>query len=540
MGSENKPSKGLLALLGTAIVSLGAALTYWWWRKERSDTQFVKIDVVKMEDIEKPILPDNLHNDPAVQHIIDGEGALFHRRYSVDILHPKVDAEGLMDAIKANLNHFTPKLMAYFEKTKGAEDRFELGDEYFIHITGPWNGPVRTVDITPTSFAFITLEGHLEAGQIHFQVIPHPSIDGALRFRILSWARSADRLVEFAYDFAEVVQNAQGNMWRDFCRRVVDYSGGEQLGRLQVITQRTPFEGEKIGEVLEKVPAWYGYRSRIQSYEDTAYNFDVDAHESFTAANGWRIDSYVQELPLEPPGEPAPQGSFETARQIIRNYEFPDPNLITGIYVPDTPLDKRVMVLKARFLLFTFYFGVKVGNVIDEIRHDEKKGDARVWGWSYRTLEGHFEMGEITFSLWKFLESGEVEFRINAYSKVTTIPNPFYRIGFRLFGRGLQLRFARTAMARVNQLVRERAVQIREEEKRAPVPETSEKVEVKPLSSEKKAEKTSSAVEEIDTQVSEKEEAAELYGATPEEVQAKQQEKENVDESTEKPDIPTA
>jgi uncharacterized protein (UPF0548 family) len=541
MGSKKQASKGLLALLGIAVVGAGAAATYWWWRNERTDTQFVKIDVVKMEDIEKPILPDNLYNDSAVQHITDGTGALFHRRYSVDILNPMLSAEQLMDAIKSDLNNFTPKLMAYFEKTKGDPDRFAMGDEYFIHITGPWNGPVRTVDISPTSFSFLTLEGHLEAGQIHFQVIPHPTIDGALRFRILSWARSADRLVEFAYDFAEVVQNAQGNMWRDFCRQVVDASGGEQLGRLQVITQRTPFEGEKVGEVLEQVPTWYGYRNRIQTYQNTDYNFDINAHESFTAANGWRIDSYVQELPSESPGEPAPQGSFETARQIIRNYEFPDPNLITGIFVPDSPLENRVMVLRARFLFFTFFFGVKVGSVIDEIRQDPEKGQARVWGWSYRTLEGHFEMGEITFSLWKFLDTGEVQFRINAYSKVTAIPNIFYRIGFRLFGRGLQVRFARTAMARVDQLVRERAVHIPDEQKREPIPESAEKVEVKPISSDEQAAQTSTAAEEIDSKAAAKEEAAKLYGTTPEEAQAIRQEGENLpDESTEKPDIPTA
>ncbi len=540
MAGEKRPSNQILALIGTAAAGIGAAGLYAWWRHERHDTQFVVIDIVNMEDIEQPILPDNLDCGPDVQRIVDGTGALFHRRYSVDILNPKLDAEALSEAIKADINQFTPTLMAYFEKTKGDPERFEIGDEYFIHITGPWNGPVRTVDISPTSFSFVTLEGHLEAGQIHFRVIPHPSLEDTLRFQILSWARSKDRLVEFAYDFTEVAQNAQGNMWRDFCRRVVDASGGEQFGRLQVITQRTPFEGEKVGTLRQPLPGWYSHRSRIQAFEETKYNYDIDAHESFTESNGWRIDSYIHQLPAEPPGEPVPNGSWETAQAIIRNYEFPDPSLISGIFVPDTPLEKRVMVLQAHFLFFTFYFGVKVGSVIEEIREEEGKGQAQVWGWSYRTLEGHFEMGEITFSVWKFLESGEVEFRINSYSRITQIPNIFYRIGFQLFGRGLQVRFARSAMARVEQLVRERAVQIDDAEKRAPTPETAEKVEVRPLSSDEQAEKTSEAFEEDISKAAEKEEDAALYGATAEEARQIQETDSESGASTETPDIPTA
>ena len=34
-------------------------------------------------------------------------------------------------------------------------------------------------------------------------------------------------------------------------------------------------------------------------------------------------------------------------------------------------------------------------------------GDAvRVWGWSYRTLQGHLEMGQMDYALWKWLDDG--------------------------------------------------------------------------------------------------------------------------------------
>ena len=54
--------------------------------------------------------------------------------------------------------------MATFDKVTGAEDRMAVDDEYFIHISGPWNGPVRVVDIDETSFTLATRDGHLEAG----------------------------------------------------------------------------------------------------------------------------------------------------------------------------------------------------------------------------------------------------------------------------------------------------------------------------------------------------------------------------------------
>jgi hypothetical protein len=114
--------------------------------------------------------------------------------------------------------------------------------------------------------------------------------------------------------------------------------------------------------------------------------------------------------------------------------------------------------------------------VIDnETRTDDKRGEAQVWGYSYRTLEGHFEMGEITFEIWKYLATGEVEFRIHAYSKPTLIRNPFYRIGFWMFGRSLQVRFARTAMERMQQIVISRLTK---------TPDPTEKTEVQATSAE--------------------------------------------------------
>ena len=111
------------------------------------------------------------------------------------------------------------------------------------------------------------------------------------------------------------------------------------------------------------------------------------------------------------------------------------------------------MVLRGRFLLFTFWFGVKVSRVVDEIRDLPGGGQEAVWGYSYQTLEGHYEMGQIDFTIHKVLDTGRVTLHIHAVSRTGYIPNLIYRIGFRVFGRYLQRRFAYSSMRRLKEQV---------------------------------------------------------------------------------------
>lgn len=202
-------------------------------------------------------------------------------------------------------------------------------------------------------------------------------------------------------------------------------------------------------------PAWEPYRTRLAAYADTRVNYDYENQTQYTSATGWRIDDYCTDLPAEAPGPPAPDGAFAAAQDVLRRYAFPPPNLITGYFDPSQPLEKRVMVLRAHFLVFNFYFGVRVADVIDAESQDSPAGSERVWGYGYRTLEGHFEKGQINFSVHKNLRTGAVDFRISAASQPGHIRNPFYWLGFKLFGRILQRRFAHESLARMRKLVGE-------------------------------------------------------------------------------------
>lgn len=193
----------------------------------------------------------------------------------------------------------------------------------------------------------------------------------------------------------------------------------------------------------------------LDALHDVPVNYDAPPEDRYDPAQGWTIDTYCQQLPSEVPGEPVPGGSFELARAAMERYEFADPRLIRAIYYPGRELRGRTMLLTGRFLLLRFRMGARVNDVVDEVRQVDGR-DVRVWGWSYQTLRGHLETGQMRFQAWKHLDDGSVQFHIDAASRPSGIGNPFVRLGFRIFGRRLQLRFAHRACARMDAIVRAR------------------------------------------------------------------------------------
>ena len=159
-------------------------------------------------------------------------------------------------------------------------------------------------------------------------------------------------------------------------------------------------------------------------------NYDVEALDVAHPPPSWKVDRRCQALPSEPPGDSLPDGSWEIARRLIRGYEFADPSMVRAHYDHNRPLKGREMLLELRALgLLHIYVGVRVVHVYDELRQVDDR-QARVYGWAYRTLEGHVEKGQMDWQVWKWLDSGEVQFRVHAVSKTASIPNPFVRIGF--------------------------------------------------------------------------------------------------------------
>jgi uncharacterized protein (UPF0548 family) len=176
-------------------------------------------------------------------------------------------------------------------------------------------------------------------------------------------------------------------------------------------------------------------------------NFDP-VREPAASGEGWHVDDLSQPLPSEPPGPPGPGGSWEVARRLMRQYEAADPRVLRAFYDEHEPLQGRTMLLELRFLGLRFPVGVRVGAVYDEEREVDGR-PARVSGWSYRTLEGHLEEGQMAWEVWKWQDTGAVEFHIHAFSRRAPTDSLLVRVGLRLFARREQLRFYRHACARM-------------------------------------------------------------------------------------------
>jgi hypothetical protein len=186
-------------------------------------------------------MPDH---SPAEQPANTGAGPRLERRYYLDVARAHLSPTQLMARVQADLPHYSPKLLADFKKEEGDQSGpLRVGDEFSIKILGPWNGSVRVTDVGPTSFEFITLEGHPEAGRIRFEVHHLDERPGELRFEIRSSARSRDGLVAFAYDTIGGGLLMQEATWVEFCQRVAATSGGQALGPVVVETVRHTPEG---------------------------------------------------------------------------------------------------------------------------------------------------------------------------------------------------------------------------------------------------------------------------------------------------------
>ena len=401
-----------------------------------------------------------------VQRPQDGVGPLFHRRFVARIRDARLTAEELTAQVTADPDRVAPTEFVHFHKVVGREGEMRLGDEFVVRMPGPWNGPVRVISVTPTSFRLATLRGHLEAGQVEFRAVD----DGDLQVSVETWANSGDRISHLLYQHLRMAKEVQFHMWTSLLERTVRLAGGRLYDGIEVVTRQVDDpHGMRLGHPRA--------RMLLDDLHHRAVNFDPAERDRLTRENGWIVDHYRSSLPSEPPGPPVHGGSWEVARELIRNYEFADPSIIRAVYQPEHPLVDRDMLLEARFHGLRFHFGVRVGGVRDEVA--EVNGQrVQVWGWNYSTLQGHLEEGQMDFEVWKWLHSGRVEFHTRRFARRADIRNPVVRVGFRLFGRREQVRFALQACDRMARLT---AAVLEDEAAALPLSSVADAIQVRPI-----------------------------------------------------------
>jgi uncharacterized protein (UPF0548 family) len=391
-----------------------------------------------------PALPDGVTRE-RLQPAEDGAGPLVHRLYRVNIAAARTTPQQLIRQITQDLDSVAPFGLASFQPTERTGEDMSVGDEYVVRMPGPWDGPVRVVALTPLSFRLATLKGHLEAGQIEFRA----SRSGdSLEMVIESWARSGDRLSNFLYTHARMAKEIQFYMWTSVLQRIVELSGGRRDGAIVVTTRRVESNAFSGGSG----PGHGRAERRLTELSAKALNYDPSEFDGVdTPGPGWHRDDLREALPGEAPGPPAAGGSWEIARELMVNYQIADPRRVRATYRPDAPLAGRDMLLTIGFAGLRLRVGVRVGDVYDETREVDGR-EARVFGWDYRTLEGHIEEGQMHYEVWKWLDRGAVEFRLHATSRAARSGPLLVRLGFRLFGRQRQLDFYRQTCRRIRRL----------------------------------------------------------------------------------------
>jgi uncharacterized protein (UPF0548 family) len=161
------------------------------------------------------------------------------------------------------------------------------------------------------------------------------------------------------------------------------------------------------------------------------------------SAGGARYGSQAV-IAFEEPGPVAPAGPFARARELVHQYEFSDPRIVTAHFDAARPLAGRHMLLEIKVLGLRYLSPVVVGEVRDLAgpRHTS-------WGYRYDTLVGHLESGWEWFVLYKDHDSGEVSFRIQAVWRPGQFPNWWSRLGFRWLARRYQRAWHRRAYLRL-------------------------------------------------------------------------------------------
>ena len=213
---------------------LGVLKTGWDYLWRTTPMHRVEHEGSPLTDMPPPLPPETDRRD--VQGLDDGVGPLMHRCFVTRVREAELNARELITTFAAKPNCASPTALASFVKLTGEEGTLRVGDEFTVRMPGPWDGPVRTIEVDPTSFGFVTLDGHLEAGRIRFSA--SDCAPNALELRIETWARGGDRLSNVLFDRIPVNKEVQLHMWTSVLERLVRLSGGRRDGRVEITTRR--------------------------------------------------------------------------------------------------------------------------------------------------------------------------------------------------------------------------------------------------------------------------------------------------------------
>jgi uncharacterized protein (UPF0548 family) len=175
---------------------------------------------------------------------------------------------------------------------------------------------------------------------------------------------------------------------------------------------------------MQIVLPWLGQKPNLESWERELPSRGVERGPGRRDNR----DSYVRILAAEEPGEPEANGAFRRVAGAILRYEIFPPWLVTGVlrHVP-VELGDTVGICYHCCPGLDLFFAARVIE-----RFDEQAGSIWRTGFTYRTLRGHPELGEETFSAEKDLATGKVTAALRSWSRpgilLAWLGYPFTRV----------------------------------------------------------------------------------------------------------------
>ncbi len=197
-----------------------------------------------------------------------------------------------------------------------------------------------------------------------------------------------------------------------------------------------------MGAVMQWIWRVAGQRPRLEDWERRPLSAGTDSGPQ----PGDARDCYERTVAHEAPGSPEPGGPFRRVAAAVLSYRIFPPRLVSGVLGGD-----EVRVGKAVGICYHVAPGLDLffaARVLE--RFDGPRGAVWRTGFTYRTLKGHPECGEETFSAEKHMKSGAVVAALRSWSR----PGIFLSRALKPLTRFLQRHASRAALDHLSRLAR--------------------------------------------------------------------------------------
>lgn len=224
--ADHVESLGRWALATVTEPARLVAHQLWWTASRRLDD-----DELDLPDLDR----DHVGDAATLQRARDGVGGLHVRRYRL-LVATDAEVSSAVALLHDDIDALVPRRFVRFREADGrpVDGPLAVGQEFVARLTGPRDGPVRVAEVRDDGLRLVTLQGHVEAGEIDFRVAS-PG-DERLLVEVRSWARSGGHDVRWLYERGGGLR-VQAHVWASLCLAVADALGGRPVRRVEVASR---------------------------------------------------------------------------------------------------------------------------------------------------------------------------------------------------------------------------------------------------------------------------------------------------------------